>query len=80
MGILADLAASGLVLLGALLFLTQMTASRVGAALGRRRRARSAEGEAEAVGLTVGGLLSLLAFVPALTLSQGSNRFTSPRW
>jgi hypothetical protein len=56
-----------------------MIAARVGAVFGWNRRAKAAEGEAEAVGLIVGGLLGLLAFLLALTLSQGSNRFSERR-
>jgi hypothetical protein len=62
-----------------LLFLTQVAAREGGYWLGQRHLAAHGDGEAEGVGLVVGGLLGLLAFVLALTLSFGSTRFDERR-
>jgi hypothetical protein len=61
----------------ALLLLTaQMLAHEAGYWLGYRRNARGGEVQAEGVSVVVGGMLGLLAFVLALTLSFANTRFT----
>ena len=75
MEFLAQLATWSLLAFSLLLFLTQVAAREVGYWLGQRlQRARS-----RGVGLVVGGMLGLLAFVLALTLSFGSSRFNERR-
>ena len=59
-----------------LLFVAQMLAHEAGYWFGSRRRAHGEEGQAEGVGVVVGGMLSLLAFVLALTLSFANSRFS----
>jgi len=53
-----------------------MLAHEAGYWFGSRRRAHGGEVQAEGVGVVVGGMLSLLAFVLALTLSFANNRFS----
>jgi hypothetical protein len=62
----------------AVLFLAQVVAREIGVWLGRRRAARATP-EAEGVGVIVGGMLGLLAFVLALTLSFSTARFQERR-
>lgn len=59
-----------------LLFVAQMLAYETGYWFGSRRRARGGEVHAEGVGVVVGGMLGLLAFVLALTLSFANTRFS----
>ena len=59
-----------------LLLVAQMLAHEAGYWVGFRRRARGGEVQAEGVGVVVGGMLSLLAFVLALTLSFANSRFS----
>ena len=59
-----------------LLWVVQMLAHEAGYWVGSRRRAREGEVQAEGVGVVVGGMLSLLAFVLALTLSFANSRFS----
>jgi hypothetical protein len=59
-----------------LLWVTQMLAHEAGYWFGFRLRARGGEAQAEGVGVVVGGMLSLLAFVLALTLSFANSRFS----
>ena len=59
-----------------LLWVAQMLAHEAGYWFGSRRRARGGEVQAEGVGVVVGGMLSLLAFVLALTLSFANSRFS----
>jgi len=59
-----------------LLWVVQMLAHEAGYWVGSRRRARGGEVQAEGVGVVVGGMLSLLAFVLALTLSFANARFS----
>jgi hypothetical protein len=59
-----------------LLWVAQMVAHEVGYWSGSRCRARGGEAHAEGVGVVVGGMLSLLAFVLALTLSFANTRFS----
>jgi hypothetical protein len=79
MELLAELAEWSLLAFSLLLFLTQVAAREVGYWLGRRHRAARGASETEGVGLVVGGMLGLLAFVLALTLSFGSARFDERR-
>src|SRR5208337_2556040 len=58
-----------------LLFAAQMLAHEAGYWLGYRRKARGGEAQAEGVAVVVGGMLGLLGFVLALTLSFASARF-----
>ncbi|MBS0249468.1 MAG: hypothetical protein JSR78_00195 [Proteobacteria bacterium] len=79
MQLLADIAAWSLLAFGLILFVSQAAAYECGYRLGRGRRQHGAGPEADGVGLFVGGLLGLLAFVLALTLSYGSARFGERR-
>ncbi len=79
MQLLADIAAWSLLAFGFILFVSQALAYEIGYRLGLRRRESGATPESEGVGLFVGGLLGLLAFVLALTLSYGSARFGERR-
>ena len=79
MEFLAQLATWSLLAFSLLLFLTQVAAREVGYWLGQRQNAARGKSEAEGVGLVVGGMLGLLAFVLALTLSFGSSRFNERR-
>ncbi len=73
-----DLAAASALAFAAALFVIQAVAKEVGFAFGRRAAARGQE-PAEGVGVVVGGMLGLLAFVLALTLSFSSARFQERR-
>jgi len=68
------IAERSILLFGGLLFLCQIACYAAGQWYGRRRRGRSAP-KPESVGVVVGGMLGLLAFVLALTLSFASARF-----
>ncbi|WP_338150868.1 bestrophin-like domain [Neoroseomonas soli] len=61
-----------------MLFVLQLLSREIGHWLGRRT-AVSGAGEPEGVGVIVGGMLGLLAFVLALTLSFSSARFQERR-
>ncbi|MEW9805105.1 hypothetical protein [Mesorhizobium marinum] len=74
MSLVAAIAERSVVAFGLLLFLFQMLAHEVGYRLGRRDNKRSG-GNPETVGVVVGGMLALLAFVLALTLSFSNTRF-----
>jgi hypothetical protein len=74
---LVAIAAWSMTAFGAVLFVLQMLARELGFWFGGRFRA--AEGQAEGVGVMVGGLLALLAFVLALTLSFANTRFEERR-
>ncbi|MEZ5900486.1 MAG: hypothetical protein R3D51_13460 [Hyphomicrobiaceae bacterium] len=63
----------------AVLFIAQIVAHLLGYILGRREREVRGTGDAEGVGLIVGGILGLLAFVLALTLSFANTRFAERR-
>ena len=63
---------------GLLLLFVQLLFHEIGYWLGLRNRKR-ADTETESVGIVVGGILGLLAFVLALTLSFASNRFNEAR-
>lgn len=62
----------------AILFLGQMVAYEAGYRVGRRQ-AKGRETPSDGVGVLVGGLLTLLAFVLALTLSFANDRFYERR-
>lgn len=72
------IAEMGLGLLGLLLLVTQFIAKEIGYLAGRRASSRR-QVSAEGVGVVVGGMLGLLAFVLALTLSFSSARFHERR-
>ena len=61
-----------------LLFLFQLGAHEIGYQIGRRRAAGRAA-PADSVGVVVGGMLGLLAFVLALTLSFANTSFSERR-
>ena len=63
---------------GLLLLTVQFIAHRTGFFLGRRAKARGAT-QMEGVGVVVGSMLALMAFVLALTLSFSSTRFSERR-
>jgi hypothetical protein len=76
---LAQPASWNLLAFALVLFLMQFAARSAGYWLGERHSARHGTGDAEGVGLVVGGMLALLGFVLALTLSFGSTRFDERR-
>lgn len=76
MTMLAAIANWSVIAFGLLLWIVQMLAHEAGYWFGSRNRARGKEVQAEGVGIVVGGILSLLAFVLALTLSFASARFS----
>ena len=78
MTILAEILAFSLFAFWMLFFIIQWAAQAIGAWLGRRHTARGAA-PAEGVGVVVGGMLGLLAFVLALTLSFATTRFEERR-
>src|SRR6516225_7292769 len=59
-----------------LLWVAQTLAHETGYWVGSRRRAHGGEVQAEGVSVVVAGMLSLLAFVLALTLSFANTRFS----
>ncbi|PWS35294.1 hypothetical protein DFH01_22240 [Falsiroseomonas bella] len=73
-----QIAQFGIAAFAGVLFLAQVLAREIGVWLGRRRAAER-KPEAEGVGVIVGGMLGLLAFVLALTLSFSSARFQERR-
>jgi hypothetical protein len=78
MTLLVALAAWSVLAFGVLLLLAQMLAHEIGYWMGRRLAGRGAT-PAEGVGVVVGGMLALLAFVLALTLSFANTRFSERR-
>ena len=78
MVVLATIAAWSILAFGALLLAALLIAHEVGFWIGRRQ-ARSGAIPTEGVGVLVGGMLGLLAFVLALTLSFASERFNDRR-
>lgn len=76
---LAQLATWSLLAFAGLLFVAQFASREFGYWLGRRHHDRRGTSDAEGVALVVGGLIGLLAFVLALTLSFGSTRFDERR-
>jgi len=75
MSLLATISAWSEFAFGFLLFAAQLTAHEVGFWFGRRAAARAEGPPSEGVGVVVGGMLGLLAFVLALTLSFATERF-----
>jgi ABC-type multidrug transport system fused ATPase/permease subunit len=73
---LAAIANRSVLVFAVLLFVAQMLAHEAGYWLGSRRKAHGGETQAEGVGVVVGGMLGLLAFVLALTLSFANSRFS----
>jgi hypothetical protein len=81
MGLLIEVGAVSLLLLGAICVLVQYAALWIGARLGARSRARHVgDGDPnEGVGIVVGSLLGLLAFALGLTISIAESRFEERR-
>jgi hypothetical protein len=73
-----ELASFSALAFAAVLFVTQAVAGEIGLRLGLSH-ARKGRVPAEGVGVIVGGMLGLLAFVLALTLSHSSQRFQERR-
>ncbi|MGH2342102.1 hypothetical protein ACRC7T_11535 [Segnochrobactraceae bacterium EtOH-i3] len=69
-----ELAEGSILLFGCALFVALICVHGVGLALGRRDQMRNRH--SDSVGIIVGGMLGLLAFVLALTLSFANSRFT----
>lgn len=78
MAIIAEIAAWSMLAFGLLLFAAQMLVREFGYFVARRQVARG-EVPAEGVGIVVGAMLGLLAFVLALTLSFANTRFNERR-
>lgn len=76
--LMVDIATWSVLAFGLLLFGVQVVAHEAGYWFGRRHAARS-EVQPEGVGVVVGGMLGLLAFVLALTLSFANARFSERR-
>jgi hypothetical protein len=76
MTMLAAIADWSVLAFALLLMATQMLAHEAGYWLGYRRQSPDGEVQAEGVSVVVGGMLGLLAFVLALTLSFANTRFT----
>ena len=80
MMLLARVAAWSIYAFSAILLLAQVVSHEIGFLLGRRHIRQTEEpGEREGVGLLVGGVLALLAFVLALTLSFANDRYGERR-
>lgn len=79
MSVLTSILAVGLWLFGLLHLLLQLAAKEVGFWLGKRRSGSDDAQAAEAAGFVVTGLLSLLAFTMALSLSFAQARFEERR-
>lgn len=77
MGPILAIAEISLLAFGAMLFVSQLVAHGIGFWLGRRDLAR--QEHPEPVSVIVGGMLGLLAFVLALTLSFANARFSEHR-
>jgi hypothetical protein len=78
MATLTAIAEWSLLAFGLLLLLVQLVSHEIGYRIGLRQKA-GAENQAESVSILVGGILGLLAFVLALTLSFASNHFNEHR-
>ncbi len=79
MELLADLAAWSVIAFSLVLFANQWLVFRGGRIFGTWHRTARGTNEAEGVGVVVGGLLGLLAFILALTLSYSTSRFDERR-
>lgn len=78
MALLISIAEWSLLGFGVLLLLVQLIAHEIGFRIGLRQRGTS-EGRSESASIVAGGILALLAFVLALTLSFSSSRFNERR-
>jgi hypothetical protein len=78
MTILIAIAERSLLAFAILLLLLQLLAHEIGYRIGCRHKGKS-DGRSESAAIVVGGILGLLAFVLALTLSFASNRFNERR-
>lgn len=78
MDFLISLSEYSLLAFSALLLIGQLIAHEAGYRIGVRHRERSSA-QTESVGVVVAGMLGLLAFVLALTLSYSNSRFTERR-
>jgi hypothetical protein len=76
---IVQIAGWSLLAFASILFVGQLLAYEAGYRLASYRRSQGTAPETEGVSLFVGGLLGLLAFVLALTLSYGSARFAERR-
>ena len=76
--VVITIATWGMIPFAAILVVIQVAAKEAGFAAGARL-ARRKENPGEGVGVVVGGMLGLLAFVLALTLSFSSTRFQERR-
>jgi hypothetical protein len=72
------IASQGVLIFAGILLVLQIAAKEAGYVVGRRVATAETQG-AEGVGIVVGGMLGLLAFVLALTLSFSSARFQERR-
>lgn len=79
MELLADVAEWSVPAFGLILFASQLLMYMAGRVLGTRQRNSRGTAEADGVGVVVGGMLGLLAFILALTLSYSSSRFDERR-
>ena len=80
MMVVATIAAWSFLAFGFILFVVQLAAHEVGFWIGRRQAAQRETRIFEGVGIISGGVLGLLAFVLALTLSFASERFNDRAW
>ncbi|QFY63413.1 hypothetical protein FZ934_24425 (plasmid) [Rhizobium grahamii] len=78
MSVFIAIAKVSVIAAGLLLLVIQLAAYEIGYSVGRQARIRS-KAQPENVGVVVGGMLGLLAFVLALTLSYSSTRFNERR-
>ncbi|NUS69353.1 MAG: hypothetical protein HOQ41_13430, partial [Ensifer adhaerens] len=78
MDFLISLAEVSILAFAAVLLIIQLAAHEIGYRFGVRSKER-AGGQIENVGVVVAGMLGLLAFVLALTLSFSTTRFTERR-
>ena len=77
--LLTSVAAWSVFAFGCILFVAQLAAHEIGFWVGRRSVARTGAPPSDGVGVLVGGMLGLLAFVLALTLSFATERFAERR-
>ena len=75
--IVTAIAGTSIALFGAILFVLQLAFYEFGFRRGLRRK--NASDQRETVGIIVGGMLGLLAFVLALTLTFANDRFADRR-
>ncbi|MFG1349318.1 hypothetical protein [Xanthobacter autotrophicus] len=78
MAFLAGIAEQSIIAFGLLLLAVQVVAHRIGIWMGRRAKAQATT-QMEGVSVVVGGMLALMAFVLALTLSFANTRFSERR-